>query len=149
MQALYLCKKNIQKFKIGTNIHKGIRDYIHSHVWGPSPKVYFGGLSYFVKFIDYYSRKVWIYLLKRKSDVFNAFKHFRAWVQKNTGRSIKCLRIDNGSDFTSKEFENYYKESRIERKKTTAYTPQQHDIVEHMNMTLLERARSILSNAKL
>jgi hypothetical protein len=47
------------------------------------------------------------------------------------------------------EFENYCKESGIDRHKTTAYTPQQNGVVECMNKTLLERARSMLSNAKL
>jgi transposase InsO family protein len=92
---------------------------------------------------------VWVYLLKRKDDVFTVFKQFRALVEKSTGRSIKCLRTDNGGEYTSMEFENYCKEAGIERHKTTAYTPQQNGVVEHMNMTLLERARSMLSNAKL
>ena len=51
------CRK---KFKIGRHISKGILDYIHSDVWGPSPTVYFGGSSYFVTFIDDYSRKIWV-----------------------------------------------------------------------------------------
>jgi hypothetical protein len=50
-----------QKFKTGRHISKGILDYIHSDVWGPSPTVYFGGSSYYVTFIDDYSRKVWVY----------------------------------------------------------------------------------------
>jgi transposase InsO family protein len=68
-------------------------------------------------------------------------------VEKSTGRSIKCLRTDNGGEFTSMEFENYCKEFGIDRHKTTAYTPQQNRVVECMNKTLLERARSMLSNA--
>jgi transposase InsO family protein len=79
-------------------------------VWGPSPTVSFGGSSYFVTFIDDYSRKVWVYVIKRKVDVFNVFKHFRVLVEKGTGREIKCLRIDNGGEFTSLEFEKYCKE---------------------------------------
>jgi transposase InsO family protein len=70
-------------------------------------------------------------------------------VEKSTGRSIKCLRIDNGGEFTSMEFENYCKEFGIDRHKTTSYTPQHNGVVECMNMTLLERARSMLSNANL
>ena len=69
-----------------------ILDYIHSDVWGQSPTVSLGGSSYFVTFIDDYSRKVWVYLLKRKDDVFNSFKQFKALVEKRTGSSIKCLR---------------------------------------------------------
>lgn len=127
----------------------GILDYVHSDLWGPSPTISYGGSSYFVSFIDDYSRKVWIYLLKRKVDVFDIFKQFRALVEKSTGRFIKCLRTDNGTEFTSKEFDNYCKKDGIERHKTTIYTPQQNGVVERMNRTLLERARSMLSNAKL
>ena len=69
-------------------------------------------------------------------------------VEKNTGRSIKCLRKNNGGEFTSLEFEKYCKETSIERHKTINYT-QQNGVSECMNMTLLERVRSMLSNAKL
>jgi len=135
------------KFKVGSHTSKGILDYIHSDVWGPAPTISFGGSLYFVSFIDDYSRKVWVYLLKRKSEVFSMFMQFKASVEKSTGRSIKCLRTDNGGEFTSLEFENYCKEVGIERHKTTTYTPQQNGVVERMNRTLLERARCMLSNA--
>jgi hypothetical protein len=95
------------KFKTGRNISKGILDYIHSYVWGPSPIVYFGGSSYFMTFIDDYSRKFWVYILKRKSNVFNTFKQFIALVEKSIDRSIKCLRTYNGCEFKFVEFENY------------------------------------------
>ena len=88
-------------------------------------------------------------MLKRKDDVFDIFKQFRALVEKSTGRFIECLRTDNGTEFTSKEFDNYCKKDGIERHKTTVYTPQQNGVTERMNMTLLERARSMLSNANL
>jgi transposase InsO family protein len=101
-----------------------------------------------VTFIDDYSRKVWIYLLKRKDCVFNTFKQFKDLVEKRTNTSIKCLRIDKGGDFTSMEFENYCKEVGIERHKTTVYTPKQNGVVELMNRTLIEKERSMLRNAK-
>jgi transposase InsO family protein len=87
--------------------------------------------------------------LKGKANVFIVFKQFRDLVEKSTRRSIKCLRIDNGGGFTSMEFENYCKEFGVDRNKTTAYTPQQNGVVEHMSMTLLERARSMLNNSNL
>jgi transposase InsO family protein len=102
-----------------------------------------------VTFIDDYSRKVSIYIFKRKVDLFNVFKQFRALVEKIIGRSIKCLSTNNGGEFTFLEFENYCKEVGIERHKTTVYTPQENGVAKCMNMTLLQRARSMLSNAKL
>jgi hypothetical protein len=47
------------------------------------------------------------------------------------------------------KFENYCKEDGIKRHKTIVYTHQQNCVIEHMNKTLLDRARSILNNAKL
>jgi hypothetical protein len=137
------------KFKEVRHIRKCIIDYIHSNVWGSSPTVSLGGSSYFVTFIDDYSMKVWVYLLKIKVDVFNTFKQFMALVENNIDRSIKCLRKDNGGEFTSVEFENYSKEVGIERHMTTIYTLQQNGVVERMNMTLLERVGSMLGNAKM
>ena len=47
------------------------------------------------------------------------------------------------------EFEKYCKDEGIVRHKTNVYTPQQNGIADHMNMTLLERARTMLNNANL
>ena len=59
------------------------------------------------------------------------------------------LRIDNGGEFCSKEFEEFCKKCGIARKKTTPYTPQQNGVAERMNKTLMERARSMLSGSGL
>ena len=75
-------------------------------------------------FIDDYTRKVWVFFIKSKADVFGVFKQFRVFVEKSTIRSIKYLRIDNGGEFTSLEFEKYCKEAGIVRHKTIVYTPQ-------------------------
>jgi len=44
---------------------------------GPFEVKLIGGNSYFVTFIDEFTRKVWIYLLAKKSEVFSVFKKFR------------------------------------------------------------------------
>ena len=51
---------------------------------------------YFVTFIDDSSRKVWIYFLKHKSDVFDVFKKWLAQVENESGRKVKYLKSDNG-----------------------------------------------------
>ena len=48
-------------------------DLVHSDVCGPMSVKSFSGYSYCVTFIDYYSRKTWIYFLKAKSEVFERF----------------------------------------------------------------------------
>jgi transposase InsO family protein len=86
---------------------------------------------------------------QNKTDVLMYLSSLELWLKRALDRSIKCLRIDNGGEFMSKEFEYYCKEVGIERHKTIIYTPQQNGVVERMNKTLLERARSMLNNAKL
>ena len=88
-------------FKAGSHVSKGVLDYIHSDLWGPSPTISYGGATYYVLFVDIFSRKVWVYVLKRKVDVFNMFKQFRAMMEKRNGRTIKHLRTENGAEFTS------------------------------------------------
>ena len=49
-------------------------ELVHSDVWGPTTVSSISGKQYFVIFIDDHSIKVWIYFLKYKSEVFEAFK---------------------------------------------------------------------------
>eukprot|EP00253_Pinus_taeda_P031268 PITA_31268 len=76
-------------------------------------------------------------------------KQNRALVENQTEKKIKVLRTDNGGEFCSKEFEKFYKKCGIARQNTTPYTPQQNGVAERMNKTLMERARSMLSGARL
>lgn len=62
-----------------------------------------GGSLYYVTFIDDFSRKTWIYLLKTKDEVFDKFQEFKAEVENLTGKKVKILRSDNGGEYTSKE----------------------------------------------
>ena len=56
-----------------------------------------GNFRYFITFIDDFSRKAWVYFLQQKSDACDAFKRFKANVEKQCGRSIKTLRTDRGT----------------------------------------------------
>jgi hypothetical protein len=43
----------------------------------------------FLLFINDYSRKIWVYFLKEKSNVCSYFKKFKALVEKESSYSIK------------------------------------------------------------
>ena len=59
---------------IWKNYNEEKLELFYSDVWGPTTTQSIGGKQYFVTFIDDHSRKVWIYLLKYKSEVFEAFR---------------------------------------------------------------------------
>ena len=65
------------------------------------------GSSYYVTFIDDHSRKVWMYCMKAKSEMFWNFKHFKMMVEKETRMHIKCLRSDGGGEYFSNEFSRF------------------------------------------
>ena len=118
-------------------------------MWGPAKVSSFGGSLYFVTFIDDASRKLWIYFLKQKSDVFDVFKNWRATTENETGLKLKCLRSDNGGEYCSDEFERYCAMNGIKRQKTVPRNPQQNGVTERMNRTITERARCMRIHAGL
>ncbi|KAK0592765.1 hypothetical protein LWI29_024958 [Acer saccharum] len=136
------------RFSSSTARSKFILGLIHSDIW-ELPDISLGGAKYMVTFIDDYSRRCWVYPIKRKSDVFEVFKAFKARVELDSGKKIKCLRTDNGREYTDGEFLAFCKQDGIERQFTVTYTPQQNGVAERMNRTLAERIRAMLRTAGL
>ena len=133
----------LKKTSFGTGDHrsKGPLEYVHSDVWGPTSVASRGGARYLVSFIDDFSRKAWIYLMKTKDQVFEKFKAWRALVEKQSGRELKILRSDNGGEYTSTEFTQYCSAEGIMRHFTTPGDPQSNGVAERLNMTLMEKCR--------
>ena len=100
-------------------------------------------------FIDDYSRKTWFYFLKQKSETFDKFKEFKAFVEKQSGLSIKILRSDRGGEYKSNEFLEYCMYHGIKKKFTTSYTPQHNGVAERKNHTIMEMTRSMLKDKNL
>ncbi|KAL2233631.1 UNVERIFIED_CONTAM: Retrovirus-related Pol polyprotein from transposon TNT 1-94 [Sesamum indicum] len=126
-----------------------ILDYVHADVWGPSTVPTHGGNRYFLSIIDNFSRKVFVFLMKHKSEVFDKFKNWKIFVENQTGKKLKSLRTDNGLEFCNKNFSDLCEEFGIKRHKTNPYTPQQNGIAERMNRTLLDKVRCLLISSGL
>jgi hypothetical protein len=94
--------KNIKKaFPSSDNRAQGILDVVHFDVCGPMSSPSLSGCLYYVIFIDDYSRKCWIYFLKAKSNTFDKFKEYKAFIEKQTGKLIRTLRTNNRGEFES------------------------------------------------
>ena len=140
-----------KRVKFGTAIHntEGILDYIHTDVWGPTKTAFLGGKHYFVTFVDDFSRRVWVYTLKSKDEVFETFLVWKKMVENQTWRNIKVLRSDNGTEYRNDQFSIFCKKEGIPRHFTVKDPPQQNGEAQRMNRTLLEKVRCMLSNAGL
>jgi hypothetical protein len=122
---------------------------IHSDVCDPMSISARGGYSYFVTFTDDYTRYGQVFLIKHKSEVFEKFKEYKNFAEKQTGKSIKQLRSDRGGEYLSTEFQEFLKEQGITHHKTPPYTPQLNGVSERRNRTLLDMVRSMMSRTEL
>ena len=139
--------KNIKKpFPSSNNRSKEILDLIHSDVCGLMPVKYLGGSSYYIIFIDDYSRNTWLYLLKTQDKVFNKFQEFKAEIENLMNKKIKMLRTDNGGEYTSKEFVAFYKSAGIRREMTVHHNPQQNGVAERKNISIEETVKALLND---
>lgn len=144
-KKIYVCgKKKRVSFVKSEKENKSERlELVHTYVWGPIDISSLGGSHYYVTFIDDATRKVWVYFLIQKSDIFQTFKKWKCLVENETGKKLKCLRSDNGGEYCSHEFEDYCSTNGICRQKTIPRTPQENGVAERMKRTIIERARSM------
>jgi transposase InsO family protein len=68
-------------------------------------------------------------------------------VENETGKRLKFLRSDNGSEYCIKEFDYYCSYHGIHREKIVPGTPQENGVSERMNRTIMERERSMRLHA--
>ena len=118
---------------------------MHSDVCGPMSIQARGGYEYFITFTDDYSRFGYVYLMKWKFETFEKFKEFRAEVENQLGKHIKAIRSDSGGEYLLRDFKDYLTQNGIVSQLTTPGTPQQNDVAERRNRTLLEMVRSIMN----
>jgi transposase InsO family protein len=123
---------------------KEILDLVHSNVCGLMSVASILGSMYCVSFIDDFSCKTWLYFLKTKDKVFSRFQEFKALVKNQTGKKIKVLRLDNGVEYTCKEFEGFCKEVRIKRELTISYNQQQNGVPKWMNQSIIGAAKAMI-----
>ncbi|RDX74739.1 hypothetical protein CR513_45469, partial [Mucuna pruriens] len=105
-----------------------------------------GGNHYFISFVDDFSRKLWVYLIKRKGEAFEVFKRFKAMVEKQCGCFIKVLKTDGGGEYTSHDFHFYCDKEGIIHEVIAPYTPQHNGKTERMNRTFMNMARCMLKD---
>jgi transposase InsO family protein len=115
----------------------GILDLIHSDVCGPMSSASLTSSLYYVVFIDDFSRKSWIFFMKTKGQVFSQFQDFKALMENQTRKKIRVLRLDNGDEYTSKEFMNFCVGEGIRRELTIPYNPQQNGVAERKNRAIV------------
>jgi len=141
-------KMHANPFPSSNNRATELLELVHSDVYSVDHPSH-GGHIYWATFIDDCSRKKVVVPMKRKSDTLDAFKRFKAYAEKQTGKTLKRFREDKGGEYISTEFDTILKSCDIFREHSVRNRPQQNGVAERANRLLGERITAMLSEAGL
>jgi transposase InsO family protein len=117
---------------------------VHGDLCGPVTLATLGGRRYFLLLVDDLSRYMWVMVLGSKGEAANAIKRVQVAAEAECGRKLRVLHTDNGGEFTVAEFASYCADEGVQRHYSAPYSPQQNDVVERRNQTVVGMARALL-----
>ena len=103
-----------------------------------------GGHRYYLEVVDDYSRHVDLILLREKSEVTNKLIAYLTFWSRHLGSKVKYIRMDNGSENLTSEFQMWCRRSGVQLELTVPYTPQQNGVAERMNRSVASLMRALL-----
>ncbi|GAA5967407.1 hypothetical protein JCM8115_000782 [Rhodotorula mucilaginosa] len=109
------------------------------------------GRKTYLVLVDQYSNARWTFPLASKHAAV-VFEHFQTWktgIESLTGRKLRRIRSDNGSEFVNSTFSKFFKDEGILHEMTAPYTPEQNGQVERLNGSLMALVKAMLHDAKL
>ena len=72
------------------------------------------------------------------------FWKFKTAAETETGCKLKTIRSDNGTEYTSAQFQAFCDKAGIKHQLTNTYTPQQNGVSERKNRSLMDMARCLM-----
>jgi len=91
-------------------------------MYGPAPIRSLDGYLYYLIFVDHFSKYIWLYPLKNKSDVSIVFPKFKSVVEKYFNLPIISLYFDNGGEYI--KLKSYLSSNGISHYTTPPHTPE-------------------------
>jgi histone deacetylase 1/2 len=121
-------------------------EQVFSDVWGPAPASV-GKHQYYVSFIDDYSKFTWIYLLKKRSDVYQVFLNFQQLVERKFGRKIVTMQTDWGGEY--EKLHGFFQKVGITHHVSCPHAHQQNGSAERKHRHVVEVGLSLLAQASM
>ncbi|KAF2345349.1 Integrase catalytic core [Trinorchestia longiramus] len=121
-------------------------ELVHSDLAGPISPTSFENSMHVMSFVDDFSGLIFVYFLKSKSDSDEAFKKFLT--DSAPFGSVKRLRTDNGTEYSSRLFKAVVMDNKIKHEFTAPYSPHQSGTAERSWRSLFEMARMRLESAR-
>ncbi|KAJ9564858.1 hypothetical protein OSB04_000824 [Centaurea solstitialis] len=122
---------------------------LHMDLFGPVNVQSIGGKKYTLVIVDEYSRYTWVFFIRSKSDAPEEIILFVRKMEKLNNLSVRSIRSDHGTEFKNSTLETFFDMKGTSQNFSSVRTPQQNGVAERRNRTLIEAARSMLSEANL
>ncbi|GFV96059.1 retrovirus-related Pol polyprotein from transposon TNT 1-94 [Trichonephila clavipes] len=140
--------KRVSFKKMGAVRSKRPLELLHMDLCGPMPTESQGGNKYFLSIIDDYSRKVTVFPIRNKSDVFHTFIRFQKRAERFLSKKVIAVRTDGGLEFCNKDMDNFLTELGIKHEVTNSYTPEMNGVAERFNLTALDGIKTLLKSSE-
>ena len=120
-------------------------EVIESDTQGPLPVIASDGTKNNVKFVDKKSRYTKMFTLPNReaSTILHYFKQFKSRMENITGKNIKNIRTDQGTEYKG-EFLEYLTENGIIKQTGIAYEHTHPGQAERVHQTIMTMGRAIL-----
>nr|GEU71904.1 hypothetical protein [Tanacetum cinerariifolium] len=135
------CSPNPNNIVIGLPKLKFVKDHLCS-------SYSINGKKYVLVIVDDYSRYTWTHFLRSKDETPEVLIDFLRLVQRGLHAKVRTVRTNKGTEFLNKTLYAYFAVDGINHQMFVARTPEQNDVVERQNRTLVEAARTMLSAPK-
>nr|GFA35932.1 hypothetical protein [Tanacetum cinerariifolium] len=123
-------------------------ELLHMDLSGPMRVKSINGKEYVLIIVDDYSRYTWTHFLRSKDETPEVIIDFLRLVQRGLHAQVRFVRTDKGTEFLNKTLHAFFAAEGINHQTSVARTPEQNDVVERQNRTLVEAARTMLTATK-
>ncbi|RVW26307.1 Retrovirus-related Pol polyprotein from transposon RE1 [Vitis vinifera] len=103
--------------------------------------------KYYVIFVDHFTKYIWLYPLKRKSDTHDVFVRFKALVEKFFNRPIITLYSDNGGEYQA--LSSFLTINGVSHLTSPPHTPEHNGYSERRHRHIVETGLSLLTHASM
>ncbi|GFW38998.1 retrovirus-related Pol polyprotein from transposon TNT 1-94 [Trichonephila clavipes] len=140
--------KRVSFKKTGAVRSKRPLELLHMDLCGPMQTESQGGNKYFLSIIDDYSRKVTVFPIRNKSDVFHTFIRLQKRAEPFLSKKVIAVRTDGGLELCNKDMDNFLTELGIKHEVTNSYTPEMNGVAERFNLTALDGIKTLLKSCE-
>jgi hypothetical protein len=117
---------------------------LHMDLCGPLQVPSMGGALYVATIVDDASRFAIVRAIPNKSDASSIVQEVIAFLENQTGMSLKAVRTDRGGEYLNHGLESYFRGKGVLHQTTCPHTPQQNGVAERFNRTLFNSVRAML-----